>query len=159
MTKPRTVSIALHMLWLGLAFASFEMIVLVMRHLGLVPFYSPSGWSLTEGAGVLALFVQVVCIASVARGYGWVRVPLLIGVGWIVSSAALGGGLPVPKSAAPYEFIAPIGFVIRTLAVCLLFLPQSNVWFRAMRHTRSGTRPLAASRTDLVMKAHRPAIK
>lgn len=86
MTRPRAVSVALNMLWLGLVFASLEAAIAAAQRFGVLPFSGElrAGWSIGETFGVFGLVFQAVCIVSVARGYGWVRWPLLIGAGWLV---------------------------------------------------------------------------
>jgi hypothetical protein len=138
MRRPHEVSIALGMLWLGLGFSTYEALISTLDQLGILPFSNDlRPWpGLNELIGMLGLLFQAACIISVARGHGLVRLPLLIGVGWIASRIGFSGAARISDSLAPYHRIEPLGFTIRTLAVGLLFLPRSNFWFRDMQKRR-----------------------
>ncbi len=138
MKRPREVSIALGMLWLGLGFGAFEALVAVSNRFGLLPFASdgPAGWNASEMVGLLGLLFQTICIVSVGRGHGVVRLPLLIGIGWIASRMGFGEPLQMPEAIAPYHRIEPLGLILHTTAVGLLFLPGANSWFREMQQRR-----------------------
>jgi hypothetical protein len=57
-------------------------------------------------------------------------------VGWIVSKGAIDRSLWDAQWLAPYHRTEPLGFVIRTGASILLFLPRSNARFRERRGAR-----------------------
>lgn len=138
MRRPREVLIALGMLWLGLGFGGFEAMVAVLNRIGILPFSKglQPGLGASEIVGLLGLLFQLVCIVSVARGHGLVRLPLLIGIGWIASRIGFSGMFRASEALAPYHRIEPLGLTIHTVAVGLLFLPSSNVWFRNMQKRR-----------------------
>ena len=138
MRKPHEVSIALWMLWLSLGVGTIDVLVAALNGLGIMPPSGdfPAAWSVSEFVGLLGLVFQVICIASVTRGHGLVRLPLLIGIGWIASRIGFGGISWMAQSLAPYRRIAPLGLALHTVAVGLLFLPRSNFWFRDIQKRR-----------------------
>lgn len=142
MARPREVSVALGMLWLTLGLASVEALLDAANWFGLIPFASRPqiGTLPMQAIGLFGgLLFQLLCLVSISRGHGWIRWPLLIGIGWIVSKLAVSGGSLIVTTAASHHRIEPLGFALRIAAVTLLFLPRSNSWFREMRslHRRS----------------------
>ncbi len=155
MARPGAVSIALSMLWFGLGLAGFEALVAAADRFGMLPF---SGglrvvWGIGDMLGLLGILFQAICIISVTRGYGLIRLPLFIGIGWMLSRMVFSGIFREPGTLAPYHLLAPLGYAVRAVAVGLLLLPRSNAWFLNMHRRRHGSAEPTASAWDEIEMA------
>lgn len=136
MEMPRTVRIAVNMYWVTVLISLPVMIFIVPQTLQATQEHLPAGGDFTTiGAivmifAVISLVVYAYLISKLSSGKNWARILLLL---FFLSGVHSSYDYLVhPVMSVPWMWLAP-GFIMNLMqgvAVVLLFLPASRVWFR-----------------------------